>query len=123
MYSKFLISLDRDDVLMYPYRKVNMSFPIGEMERHDVKLVVDKLWESVKISIDGIEAMKEIVPIGTRRSKDYDLRVGKDETHQVLVTISKPFLFSINKPWKYTIKVDGKKLRKKDVEIFQETLF
>jgi hypothetical protein len=107
---------------MYPYRKVSMSFDIGRSETHSVELWVDKLFDSVKIKIDGIESIKEMIPIWSYRTKDYSLNVGKKEKHQVTVRITKPFLFSPKRSWKYSILVDGKKLRRKEVDIFQHTL-
>jgi hypothetical protein len=84
------------------------SFEVGERERHRVGFYFNQMWGNVKITVDDRVIQTDFKLFSFNLVKRYDLVVGDDEVHDVVIEHERKLLFAGLRPYKYRAYVDGK---------------
>lgn len=64
---------------------MQLTFEVGEKERHEVLFAFDKIWGGLSISVDGRKVIRDFRLFSLSTVKTYELEVGDRETHHVRI--------------------------------------
>jgi hypothetical protein len=62
---------------------VQLSFPVGTTQRHQVVFLFNKFWGNLRITVDGTDIVRTVRVASTDLVKRYDVVVGATEQHHV----------------------------------------
>ncbi|AEV81400.1 hypothetical protein ACWT_0388 [Actinoplanes sp. SE50] len=86
---------------------VRMTFEVGVTERHVVEFYFSKFWGGVKITVDGVVALRTVQLLSFSVVKRYNLTVGTSEQHAVTIEKRRALLFSAFRQQPVRAYVDG----------------
>jgi len=70
---------------------VDFAFDVGESEHHHVAFHWGSFWGVARVSVDGIEVLRDRHTFGTRTEivRKYEVSVGTTEVHNVVIEKTK----------------------------------
>jgi hypothetical protein len=87
---------------------LEFAFTVGAAEQHAVEFSRGGLWGTVRVTVDGVEALSQTdPPLSVDRTRRYELTVGEDEPHAVVIEKQRPRWFGGLRPNTYRVFVDG----------------
>jgi hypothetical protein len=90
------------------------SFEVGQRERHRVEFYFNQMWGNVKITVDDRVVQTDFKMFSFNLVKRYDLVVGDEEVHDVVIEHERKLLFAGFRPYKYRAYVDGKLIHERE---------
>ena len=87
---------------------MKFSFEVGEHERHTVSFAFDQVWGSLQIEVDGVPVRRDLRLISRSLVKRYEITVGQEEVHEVLIEKERKFFFAGFRRQKYRALIDGR---------------
>lgn len=86
---------------------MNFSFVVGTNEQHRVDFSFDQTWGRLEIKVDGETAIKDLRMFSFEMTKRYELIVGVNEKHHVVIEKIRKVFFAGVRPQQYRILIDG----------------
>lgn len=86
---------------------MKFQFSVGECETHQVDLSFDS-WGFLVISVDGDPVIRKLLLYSIRPTKSYSFRVGRQETHDVVIEKCRKVVLGGMRRQTYKIFVDGR---------------
>jgi hypothetical protein len=86
---------------------VQLTFDVGETERHQVAFAFNKFWGGLSIKVDGVDVVKTVRLMSIDLIKRYDFVVGTNEQHQVRIEKHRKALLAGFRPQSVYAYVDG----------------
>lgn len=87
---------------------MQFSFVVGTAEQHRIDFAFDQFIGNVEIKVDGQTAIKDFRLFSLKLTKRYELTVGTNEKHQVVIEKTRKLLLAGARPQRYRVFVDGK---------------
>ena len=87
---------------------MKFSFEVGKSERHTVSFAFDQVWGSLQIDVDGVPVRRDLRLISSSLVKRYQVTVGREEVHEVVIEKERKFFFAGFRPQKYRALIDGR---------------
>ena len=81
---------------------------VGINEPHQVDFSFDQFIGNLEIKVDGETAVKDFRIFSLKLTKRYELVVGVDEKHQVVIEKKRKLFLAGMRPKQYRVFVDGK---------------
>jgi hypothetical protein len=82
-------------------------FDVGTHEVHRVAFSFDKVWGRLVITVDGRPAVDQIRMFSVQLVKRYELTVGAQERHHVVIEKERKLFFAGFRPQTYRVLIDG----------------
>jgi hypothetical protein len=86
---------------------MQFSFVLGENEKHQVDFSFDRMIGNLEIRVDGQPAVKDFRMFSLSLTKRYELTVGNEERHQVVIEKKRKLFLAGVRPQQYRIFIDG----------------
>jgi hypothetical protein len=86
---------------------MKFSFTIGVDEKHQVDFSFDQFIGNVEIRVDGQPAVKDFRMLSLRLTKRYELTVGVNEKHHIMIEKRRKLFLAGFRPQRYRIFIDG----------------
>src|ERR1700753_4055586 len=86
---------------------VDFSFRVGNVEVHSIDFHWAQGPAEAVVNVDGVETLRERHPFGMKSLRRYELTVGRDEIHTVLIEKRKPFAWGGVRQQTFRVYVDG----------------
>ena len=80
---------------------------VGTNEQHRVDFSFDQMWGHLEIKVDGETAVKDFRMFSLKLSKRYELTVGVNERHHVVIEKKRKLFLAGARPQQYHIYIDG----------------
>jgi hypothetical protein len=87
--------------------RVQLSFDVGQAERHQVQFSFNKFWGTLSIKVDGVNVVQTVRLGSLDLVKRYDFVVGDQEQHQVRIEKHRQQLLAGFRPQPVYAFVDG----------------
>ena len=66
------------------------------------------MWGEVRVTVDGVDALSQSDPhLSLKRTRRYELTIGEDEPHAVVIEKRRPRILGGARPSTYRVFVDG----------------
>lgn len=86
---------------------MQFSFTVGKHETHRVDFSFDQFIGTLEIKVDGQTAVKDFRMFSLKLTKRYELVVGVNEKHQVVIEKKRKLFLAGMRPQRYRVFVDG----------------
>ncbi|HEY3103369.1 MAG TPA: hypothetical protein VGJ69_07250 [Pyrinomonadaceae bacterium] len=86
---------------------MNFSFTVGINEQHRVDFSFDQMIGNLEIKVDGQTAIKDFRFASLSLTKRYDLMVGINEKHHVVIEKKRKLFLAGLRPMQYRVFIDG----------------
>jgi hypothetical protein len=86
---------------------MELGFVVGYQERHQVVWSFNKFWGVARIYVDGVQVLRKIEMFSVKLVKEYQIQVGQNETHVVMVTKERKLFYGGFRPQICRVFVDG----------------
>jgi hypothetical protein len=86
---------------------MQFSFIVGTAERHQVDFSFDQMIGNVQIRVDGQPTVKDFRMFSLSLTKRYELTVGNQERHQVVIEKKRKLFLAGLRPSRYRVFIDG----------------
>ena len=86
---------------------MQFSFTIGTNERHQVDFSFDQTIGNLEIRVDGQRVIKDFRLLSLRLTKRYELTVGNEESHHIVIEKKRKLFLAGFRPQRYRIYIDG----------------
>jgi hypothetical protein len=93
---------------------MQFSFEVGEREHHSVEFSFNQMWGNLKITVDGEPVYRDLRTFSLSLVKRYELTVGDEEEHEVVIEHERKLLLAGLRPQKYRVYVDGELVLKRE---------
>ena len=87
---------------------MQFSFIVGTNETHQVDFSFDQMIGNLEIRVDGQPALKDFRMFSLSLTKRYELTVGNQERHQIVIEKKRKLFLAGMRPSRYRIFIDGK---------------
>ena len=87
---------------------MNFSFTVGNEELHRIDFSFDQFMGNVEIKVDGQTAVKDFRVFSLKLTKRYELTVGVNEKHHVVIEKKRKLFLAGVRPQQYRVFVDGR---------------
>jgi hypothetical protein len=102
-----LINPDRHPV-RWDHLNVEFTLCVGVSEAHEVRFRWVQSHAEAHIEVDGAEVLRKAMPVATlKTSRRYEVRVGSEEPHAVVIEGHKPALYGGVRKHTFKAYVDG----------------
>jgi hypothetical protein len=71
---------------------VDFTIEVGTEERHQLHLSFDQVFGQVQVEVDGKDVAQDWRSFSLHRTRRYGFSVGKDETHDVIIELTRKAL-------------------------------
>ena len=86
---------------------MQFSFMVGVQEKHQVDFSFDQFVGNLEIRVDGQPVVKDFRMLSLRLTKRYELTVGVNEKHHVVIEKKRKLFLAGLRPVRYRIIIDG----------------
>ena len=86
---------------------MQFSFIVGVNEKHQVDFSFDQFGGKVEIRVDGQPAVKDFRMLSLKLTKRYELMVGANEKHHIVIEKRRKLFLAGLRPQQYRIFIDG----------------
>jgi hypothetical protein len=86
---------------------MKFSFTVGVNEMHQVDFSFDQFIGNVEIRVDGQPAVKDFRMLSLKLTKRYELSVGVNEKHHIVIEKRRKLFLAGLRPQRYRIFIDG----------------
>lgn len=86
---------------------MQFSFTVGVNEQHRVDFSFDQFYGNLEIKVDGQPALKDFRMFSFSLTKRYELKVGVNEQHHVLIEHRRKLFLAGVRPQLYRVFIDG----------------
>jgi len=86
---------------------MQFSFRVGVSEQHQVDFSFDQFVGNLEIKVDGQTAVKDFRMFSLSLTKRYELTVGVQERHHVIIEKKRKLFLAGLRPMTYRIFIDG----------------
>ena len=86
---------------------MQFSFIVGTNEQHQVDFSFDQMIGNVEIRVDGQPVVKDFRMLSLSLTKRYELTVGNQERHQIVIEKKRKLFLAGLRPQKYRVFIDG----------------
>jgi hypothetical protein len=86
---------------------MQFSFRVGVSEQHQVDFSFDQFVGNLEIKVDGQTAVKDFRMFSLSLTKRYELTVGVQEQHHVIIEKTRKLFLAGLRPMTYRIFIDG----------------
>jgi len=86
---------------------MQFSFRVGVSEQHQVDFSFDQFVGNLEIKVDGQTAVKDFRMFSLSLTKRYELTVGVQEQHHVIIEKKRKLFLAGLRPMTYRIFIDG----------------
>ena len=87
---------------------MNFSFTVGNDEQHRVDFSFDQFIGNLEIKVDGQTAIKDFRMFSLKLTKRYELTVGVNERHHVVIEKKRKLFLAGARPQQFRIYIDGR---------------
>lgn len=87
---------------------MNFSFTVGNDEQHRVDFSFDQFIGNLEIKVDGQTAIKDFRMFSLKLTKRYELTVGVNERHHVVIEKKRKLFLAGARPQEFRIYIDGR---------------
>ena len=87
--------------------KMNFSFTVGKDEQHRIDFSFDQFIGNLEIKVDGQTALKDFRIFSLKLTKPYELTVGVNEKHNVMIEKKRKLFLAGVRPQQYRVFIDG----------------
>ena len=87
---------------------MQFSFTVGVNEQHRVDFSFDQFIGNLEIKVDGETAVKDFRFASLKLTKRYELTVGVNEKHHVVIEKRRNLFLAGMRPQQFRVFVDGK---------------
>jgi hypothetical protein len=85
----------------------DFGFDVGDLERHRVEVYWGQIWGDTEIRVDGHQALRSRRMFEIRRTRRFQIDVGRSEVHSVTVEKYRPAVLSGVRQQTFRALVDG----------------
>jgi hypothetical protein len=85
----------------------DFGFDVGDSERHRVEVHWGQIWGDAEIRVDGHQALRTWRMFELRRTRRYQIDVGRAEVHSVAVEKNRPLVLAGFRHQTFRAFVDG----------------
>ena len=86
---------------------MNFSFTVGSNEQHRVDFAFDQVIGNLEIKVDGETAIKDFRFASLKLTKRYELTVGVNEKHNLVIEKKRKLFLAGVRPQRYRVFIDG----------------
>jgi len=86
---------------------MNFSFTVGNQEPHRIDFSFDQFIGNLEIKVDGQTVTKDFRMFSLKLTKRYELSVGINEKHHILIEHKRKLFLAGVRPQQYRIFIDG----------------
>ena len=86
---------------------MQFSFMVGVNEKHQIDFSFDQFVGNLEIRVDGQPAIKDFRMLSLSLTKRYELTVGVDEKHHIIIEKKRKLFLAGLRPMQYRIFIDG----------------
>ncbi|MEP6842823.1 MAG: hypothetical protein ABJA11_04830 [Pseudolysinimonas sp.] len=86
---------------------LQLNFPVGTAEVHEVVFTFDKFWGFLTITVDGVPVVDTLQLFSARLVSSWTFWVGTSEAHQVRIDKHRKLVFAGFRPQPVVAFVDG----------------
>ena len=86
---------------------MNFSFTVGNQEQHRIDFSFDQFIGKLEIKVDGQTAINDFRVFSLKLTKRYELSVGVNEKHHVVIEKRRKLFLAGVRPQQYRVFVDG----------------
>lgn len=86
---------------------MQFSFVVGTNEKHQVDFSFDQMIGNLVIRVDGQPVVQDFRMLSLSLTKRYELTVGNQEQHQVVIEKKRKLFLAGLRPQKYRVFIDG----------------
>jgi hypothetical protein len=86
---------------------MQFSFVVGASEKHQVDFSFDQMIGNLEIRVDGQPVVKDFRMFSLSLTKRYELTVGNQERHQVVIEKKRKLFLAGLRPQQYRVFIDG----------------
>ena len=86
---------------------MNFSFLVGNHEQHRVDFSFDQFMGNLEIKVDGEPAIKDFRMFSLKLTKRYELTVGENEKHHIVILHKRKLFLAGVRPQQYQVFIDG----------------
>lgn len=86
---------------------MNFNFVVGSDEQHRIDFSFDQFIGGLEIKVDGQTAIKDFRMFSLNLTKRYELTVGINEKHHILIEHKRKLFLAGVRPQQYRVFVDG----------------
>ena len=86
---------------------MNFSFTVGNQEQHRIDFSFDQFMGNLEIKVDGQTAVKDFRSFSLKLTKRYELNVGVNEKHHIVIEKRRKLFLAGVRPQQYRIFIDG----------------
>lgn len=86
---------------------MQFTFTVGQYEQHRIDFSFDQFTGNLEIKVDGQLAVKDFRALSFKLTKRYELTVGTNEKHHVMIEKKRKLLLAGMRPQQYRVFVDG----------------
>ena len=87
---------------------MQFSFRVGFHEQHQVDFSFDQMIGNLEIRVDGQPVVKDFRMLSLSLTKRYELTVGIQERHHVIIEKKRKLFLAGLRPMQYRIIIDGR---------------
>ena len=80
---------------------------VGVNEKHQIDFSFDQFVGNLEIRVDGQTAIKDFRMLSLSLTKRYELTVGVDEKHHIIIEKKRKLFLAGLRPMQYRIFIDG----------------
>lgn len=93
---------------------MQMTFQVGQHERHEVMFSFNKFWGRLKITVDGESIVDTVRVASVHRTRTWEFQVGVREVHRVRIDKHRAAAFAGFRPQPVLAYVDGVLVMRRD---------
>ena len=86
---------------------MQFGFTVGAGEQHRVEFSFDQFAGNLEIKVDGQPVVKDFRMLSLFLTKRYELTVGVQEQHQIIIEKKRKLFLAGFRPQRYRIFIDG----------------
>jgi hypothetical protein len=86
---------------------MNFDFVVGKDEQHRIDFSFDQFIGNLEIKVDGQTVIKDFRMFSLKLTKRYELTVGVNEKHHVVIEKKRKLFLAGVRPQQYRIFIDG----------------